>query len=516
MPTIELLKSRHVYGAERVPVLDADEAAEFDRASREHFGIPERVLMENAGRAVAGVIARAFERGRVLAVAGSGHNGGDALVALRVLKSWGWEVAWVQAGGSPPDPALLHGWDIDRIEAPDDGAFAAADVIIDGLLGTGSRGAPRERAAAVIEQMNASGRPIAAVDLPSGVDPTTGRVPGVAVRAWVTVTFGAPKTGLMLQPARSYCGWLACAEIGFAPVADSRTLLITPEYAYQRMPRRSPDSHKGQSGRLLLLAGSTGMAGAAAISGLAAVRSGAGLVRIVSTESNRTIVQSVVPEATFFTRGDLDAAEGVTAMAAGPGLGTTDESWSVLNAYLDATGDRPVVLDADALNLHAVHRNALRARAAARPVVLTPHVRELARLTGSEDAAILSDPLRAAREFAGETGAIVLLKGQPSVIASPDGTLLINTLGSSDTAVAGMGDQLTGTIAGMLAAGLDARDAAAVGLFFSGRAADLAGLGRSLSPRDVSLNLSRAFRSPGRRTPMLDLPFITFEQPPRW
>jgi len=505
-----------VYGREYVPVLDAANAAAFDRTSREQFGIAEQVLMENAGRAVAGVITRAFDRGRVVAVVGSGHNGGDALVALRSLKSWGWDVGWIQAASAPPDAALLHGYDLERIDSDVPAVLAASDVLIDGVLGTGARGAPRPGAAALIEQMNASGRPIVAVDLPSGVDPTTGRVPGTAVRAWVTVTFGFPKTGLMLQPARDYCGWMICAEIGFPPLSRADAWLITPEYAYARMPRRAPNAHKGSSGRLLLLAGSTGMAGAAAISGLAAVRSGAGLVRIVSPESNRKIVQSIVPEATYFTPDNRAAADGVTAMAAGPGLGTTDESWSVLNAFLDATGNVPVLLDADALNLHAKHPDALRKRAADRAIVVTPHVRELARLTGRDDADILADPLQAARTFARESGTIVLLKGQPSVIAAPDGSPMINTSGSSDTAAAGMGDQLTGVIAGMLAAGLDARDAAAIGLFFSGRAADLARLGRSLTPRDVSRRLPRAFRSPGRRTPMLDLPFITFEQPPRW
>jgi len=497
-------------------VLNGPEAAAFDRTSRERFGIPEQVLMENAGRAVGGVITRAFEPGRVVAVAGSGHNGGDALVALRVLRTWGWETAWIQAGRSAPDAALLHGYELDRIESDIPAALAASDVIIDGVLGTGTSGAPHGNAASLIEQMNASNRPIIAVDLPSGVDATSGHVPGTAVHAWATVTFGFPKTGLLLHPARDYCGWLICAEIGFPPLEETETLLITPEYAYARMPRRAPNAHKGKSGRLLLLAGSKGMAGAAVISGLAAVRSGTGLVRIASPESNREIVQSIVPEALFSTPDHLAAAEGVTTFAAGPGLGTGDESWSALRSFLDATPNTPTLLDADALNMFARRPDELRALAGERPVVLTPHPRELARLTGRDDAEILADPLRAARDFSRESGAVVLLKGQPSIIATPEGTLLINTTGSSDTAVAGMGDQLTGTIAGMLAAGLRAADAAAVGLFFSSRAADLARLGRALTPRDVSRYLPRAFRSPGRRTPLLDLPFITFEQPPRW
>lgn len=498
-----------------MPVLTAAEATAFDRSSRERFGIPERVLMENAGRAVAEVVSRSFERGRVIAFAGSGNNGGDALVALRILKSWGWDTAWVQAGSRAPDGGLLHGYGIDRVDI-DSMLLPDAAVIIDGVLGTGSVGAARGAAAASIEAMNASGRPVIAVDLPSGIDATRGVVPGPAVRAVATVTFGFPKLGLLLQPARAFCGWLIAAEIGFPPLPDHAAQLITPEYAFERLPRREADAHKGRSGRLLVLAGSTGMAGAACISGRAAVRGGAGLVRIVSTETNRAIVQSVVQEATFFTHGDLSAAEGVTAMLAGPGLGATDESWQVLQTYLDSTAPVPVLLDADALNLFARHPGALRSLAAARPVVLTPHVRELARLTGRADAEILENTLQAARDFASDSGAIVLLKGQPSIVAEHGLPLMINTVGSSDTAVAGMGDQLSGVIAAMLAAGLPPREAAAVGLFFSARAADLARLGRALTPRDVSRYLPRAFRSPGRRTPMLDLPFVTFEQPPRW
>lgn len=510
------MKAISVFGLERVPALTAAEATAVDRSAREQHGIPDRVLMENAGRATAQLLHRFFPEGVVVGVVGSGHNGGDALVALRTLQAWGREVAWIAASERLPDASLLHGHDLHRIEPAGAADLLVADVLLDGILGTGAQGAPRGRAAEFIEAMNATGKPIVAVDLPSGVDATTGGVEGAAVRADVTVTFGAPKRGLLFHPAREYCGRLIAVDIGFPPIDNFEAELITPEWAWLRLPERSPNAHKGTSGRLLVFAGSHGMSGAAALSSLAAVRSGAGLVRIVSVEDNRQILQTLVPEATFFADTGELPIDGVTAVLAGPGLGHDEPTRRRLDHVLEATGDVPLLLDADALNMLSQDRSAFSRIAAQRPVVITPHVRELSRLTGRGEAEMLADPVASAREYAQQTGAVVLFKGLPSVVAAPDEPVLINTSGSSDTAVAGMGDQLAGVIAGFLAAGLEPRDAAGAGLYFSGRAADLARRGRSLIPRDVVAVLSEAFRSPGRRQPPFDLPFITFEQPPRW
>lgn len=510
------MKAISVFGLERVPALTAAEAAAVDRGAREESGIPDRVLMESAGRATAQLVQRHFPEGVVVGIVGSGHNGGDALVALRTLQAWGREVAWIAASERLPDPKLLHGHELHRMEPAGAADLLVADVLLDGILGTGAQGAPRGRAAEFIEAMNAAGKPIVAVDLPSGVDATTGGVEGAAVRADVTVTFGAPKRGLLFHPAREYCGRLIAVDIGFPPIENFEAELITPVWAWLRLPERSPNAHKGTSGRLLVFAGSHGMAGAAALTALAAVRSGAGLVRIVSVEDNRQILQSLVPEATFFAdAGDLPV-DGITAVLAGPGLGRDEQTRRKLDHVLEATGNVPLLLDADGLNMLSENRAALSTISAQRPVVITPHVRELSRLTGRDEQQLLADPVGSARDYAEETGAVVLFKGLPSVVGAPDEPVLINTSGSSDTAVAGMGDQLSGVIAGFLAAGLDPRDAAGAGLYFSGRAADLARRGRSLTPRDVVTVLSEAFRSPGGRRPSSDLPFVTFEQPPRW
>jgi NAD(P)H-hydrate epimerase len=511
------LPSINVFGRERVFALNAEQSEAWDRCAREQHGIPERVLMENAGRAVATVLHALHPHGKVLAVAGSGHNGADALVALRMLQDWGREVSWIAAGSSAPDLSVLQGHALPRQSKEDlAGALESAAVVLDGMLGTGTRGAAREPMASLIRTVNSAQRALVAVDLPSGVDATSGHVNGEAIRADTTVTFGAAKIGLLLQPARAHCGRLLVAEIGFPPAQAAAGALITPGWAHARLPRRAPDAHKGASGRVMLLAGSTGMAGAAALAARAALRAGAGLLRIVSSADNRQILQTLVPEATFFDRQGELPGSGIHALVAGCGLGTDEPALEALERALDVTDPLPVLLDADALNLLAPQPHAVPRISARRPVVLTPHVGELARLSGAAETDIKRDPIGQAHAFAGATRCVVLLKGAPSVVAAPEQPVLINTTGSSDVATGGMGDQLAGVIGAFLAAGVDPREAAALGLFYAGRAADLASRGRSLSPRDVTARLHRAFRSPGARASSLQLPFVIFDQPARW
>jgi ADP-dependent NAD(P)H-hydrate dehydratase / NAD(P)H-hydrate epimerase len=512
------LRSIDVFGREAVPALTAAQADAWDRTAREQEGVPERVLMENAGRAVAAVVQELFPQGRVLGVVGSGHNGGDAFVALRVLQGWGRTVEWTQAGARAPALDVLHGHELPRVSSADlNSTLLAAHVVMDGILGTGAQGAPRADIATAIERINAAGRPVVAVDLPSGIDPTTGTVAGPAIQAEVTVAFGAPKVGQLLHPGRAHCGRLLVAEIGFPPLREIPDVaLITPEWAHGRRPRRPPTAHKGTAGRLLLLAGSQGMAGAAAIAARAALHAGVGLLRIASTADNREILQSLVPEATFFDRAGELPGNGLHALVAGCGLGTDEPALESLERALDVTDTLPAALDADALNLLAERPDVLTRMGARRPLVLTPHVGEFVRISGMSEADIRRDPIGRACAFAAATHTVVLLKGQPSLIAAPDGSVLINTTGSSDLATGGTGDQLAGTIGAFLAAGVTPRDAAALGVFYGGRAADLAGRGSSLSPQDVSAQLRRAFRYPGARTSSVALPIILFDQPARW
>jgi ADP-dependent NAD(P)H-hydrate dehydratase / NAD(P)H-hydrate epimerase len=517
----EAAAAHEVYGREYVPLPTAREAAAADHAAREDWGVPERVLMENAGRGAALVLQRLFPAGRIVGVAGSGNNGGDLLVMLRILHSWGRDVAVVAAGGRAPDAALAHGADIRVIDDDDTGErlLAGADVLVDGMLGTGSEGPLRGHVAAWVERINTSGRPVLALDLPTGVDANTGRVAEGCIRADVTVTFGWPKLGLLLQPARAYCGRIIAIEIGFpeACTADVQAALITPVWALRRLPARPQDAHKGTAGRLLVLAGSEGMAGAAALAADAAQRAGAGLLRIASPAANRVVLQTLVPEATFVALDGLhdDVLEPMHAVVAGPGLGTGDDARAALRRVFDAP-PKPTALDADALNLLAQDTGMLEAVAAARPLLITPHARELSRLTGETLEDIVADMPAAARAAARRFGCSVLLKGQPSLVAQPNGMLFINAVGSSDVATAGMGDQLAGVIGALLAAGATPVDAACVALYLCGRGAELAARGRSLAPRDVTEMLPHAIARVAPAASPLDLPFVTFDQPPRW
>lgn len=508
-----------LYGRDVVALLSAEQAAAHDAYARELAGIPERVLMENAGRAAAHIVHSLYPSGSVIALAGSGNNGGDALVTLRVLQSWGRDVAFIRAGTRAPDSALSHGHDLRWIERSEaEQALAGAGVVLDGMLGTGSDGPPRGDIAEWIRRLASSGARVVALDQPSGVNATTGQVHDPAVRAEMTIAFGWPKIGLLLHPARACCGRLMAVEIGFPPLAEFDAELITPLWAIRRLPSRAPDAHKSTTGRVFLLAGQYGMAGAAILAAQAAQRSGAGLVRIASIADNRTILQIAVPEATWFdaARLDDDALAGTDALVAGPGLGTGDDARRALDRALALTEDTPTLLDADALNMLAQDGDALRALGAARPLLITPHPGELARLVGASTSDITADPLRTANDAATRFGCTVLLKGQPSVVAQQGSPTLVAANGSSDLATAGMGDHLAGVAGAMLAAGTAPRDAAGVALHYSGQAALHARRGRALSPRDVTDALGRAFHRPGMTEPPPGMPFVTFDQPARW
>lgn len=510
-------------GGERVLAPTGSQAAAVDRRAIEEVAVPQPVLMENAGRAAAGVVERLFPRGDVVAVVGPGNNGGDALVCLRTLVAWGRPVrAVVVADRREPEP-VLHGWFLERGGDDDEGverALAGAAVVVDGILGTGIRGAPRERQAAAIRRVNAAGRPVVALDVPSGVDADTGGVPGDAVRASVTVAFGWPKLGSLLHPGRARVGRLLAFEIGFPPVDDTEAVarVVTPGWAAPRLPRRSPDTHKNAVGSLLLVAGSRGMAGAAILAGRSALRAGVGLLRIASVKANRSALQAAVPEAVFLDARDPEglarAVEASSAVAVGPGLGTDGGAEGSLEAILGAPG-RPLLLDADALNLLASGRPAPVARAVqGRPVVVTPHPGEMERLSGVPRDEIQRDRPGVARRWAEETGAVLLLKGMPSLVAGPGISLLVDAVGTSDLATGGMGDVLSGTVGALLAQGCDPPTAAGLGLHLSGRAAVRAARGAGLVPSDVVDALPRALEERSSGESELDLPGLVFDQDP--
>lgn len=517
------------FGRAEVGAPTGSESADFDRFAIQDLGVPQETLMENAGRSAAMVLNRLFPRGQVTALVGTGNNGGDALVLLRNLAAWGRPVTAILVGERELEEGLLHGWGIRTFLDRDfegstnllDGELARAEVLVDGILGTGISGPPRERQAWAIKGMNRAEAPVVALDIPSGVDAETGAVPGDAVAAAVTVSFGGAKLGGLLHPGRALVGRLVVVEIGFPPAGEAtfKGSLITPGWVRLRLPRRDPDTHKNAVGALLLVAGRPGMAGAAILASRAALRAGVGFVRIASPPENRAILQQSVPEAVYVDTSDsgavVEAIESSRALGMGPGLGTAEEGATLLNRVLETAGSLPILLDADALNLVSMGKApTLKEIAETRDVIVTPHPGEMARLTGLEPQDVTSRRPEVAVRVARESGCTVLLKGMPSLVASPSGRLLVDTVGNSDLATAGMGDVLSGTISGFLAQGSLPREAAALGLFTSGRAAVRSALGVSLTPEDVVEHIPEALKEEGNGDTELSDPFILFDQDP--
>lgn len=516
------------FGLPRVWAPTGEESAALDRHAAEKVGVPEPTLMENAGRSAALLLDRLYPRGRVVGLVGSGNNGGDALVALRALAAWGRPVRAILVADRPPDDPLLHGWDLpvvrdDDLQGDDatwDGALADARILVDGILGTGIRGAPRERQARAIRALDRADAPVVAMDIPSGVDAASGVVPGDAVEADLTVAFGWPKLGALFQPGRDRVGRLVAVEIGFPPPGDDRfrAELVTPAWAHARRPGRASETHKKAVGTLVIVAGSPGMAGACALAGRAAGRAGSGLVRLASAPENREILQKTVPEAIFVDASDEgalgEALDDASAVVAGPGIGRDSRAVGLLRFVLER-GDRPILLDADALTLAGQGEvEALAAVGLRRPVLVTPHPGEMTRIHDVDKERAVRDRAAVAREAADALGVSVLLKGLPSVVAHPDGHLLVDAVGSSDLATAGMGDVLSGAAGAFLAQGSDPTVAGALGLHYTGRAAVRAGKGPGLVPDDVVERLPDALAEEGRGYTDLDLPFVVFDQDP--
>ena len=470
------------------PLVSPQEMARADEAAIS-AGTPAEVLMERAGRAVArsAIDVAGGRYGKsALVVCGKGNNGGDGFVAARRLSQEGLKVSCVLVGDASDvkGAAAHHLAELRRAGitvANFDPASAARryDVVVDALLGTGSSGSPRADAAAAIRFMNESG-PIVAADIPSGVDGLTGEVPGEAVDAEVTVAIERQKLGSALAPGFDRAGEVTVAPVGI-PVTGENAFLLTAADVGRVIPGRGAMSHKGSTGSVAVVAGSKDMSGAAVLSARAADRAGAGYVRVGTVASVRAVVAERLPEALVTDLGD-DWDEGSwssfrheagrsDALLIGPGLGTGGAAESLVDIALTET-EHPLVLDADGLNVIAGRDGALKARR--RPTVLTPHVGEMARLLGIENAEVLADTLGVARRAAETFGCVVLLKGARTVVAQADGRAVVNPIGSPALATAGSGDVLGGVIVAFLAAGLEPFDAAWAGAAVHGRAGELA------------------------------------------
>jgi hydroxyethylthiazole kinase-like uncharacterized protein yjeF len=487
-------------------ILTAEAMREVDRAAIEELGIPSLVLMENAAIGVVEAIGESFGEAESAAVfCGPGNNGGDGLAVARHLSVRGWEVRiFLVTGGRQLSDDAATQLSICRkaelavmeVASPADLAGAAeaaaeCELVVDALFGTGLTRPLEGLFADAVETINDLPIPCVAVDLPSGLSGSQAQPIGPHVEADLTVTFAAPKVAHVFPPASDAVGEMAVTDLGIPPrlvedveeEAGDLHLLVGEELA-ELIPERDPDSHKGDYGHALIVAGSPGKAGACILAARAAVRAGAGLVTAAVPEPIlQTVDLGSIESMTLAlptgasghlaeraAEAVLEAAEGKAALALGPGLGQEPSTVAAIR-QIALECPLPLVLDADGLNAFAGKAGDLAGRKA--ETILTPHPGELGRLLGISTAQIQEDRIAAARGAAEETGAIVILKGHMTLVAS--GTaVFVNPTGNPGMATGGTGDVLTGLIAGLLAQGLDALDAAVLGVYLHGLAGDLA------------------------------------------
>lgn len=476
-------------------LLSTTEMAAADQAAIA-AGTPGLQLMENAGRAVADAVTRRVRAGaKVLVLCGPGNNGGDGFVAARLLRQRGLAVALASAGQGSAlggDAAAMAGrWD-GPIAAADAVAPGDFDLVVDALFGAGLSRPLEGALAQLVEAVNKAGRPVIAVDVPSGVSGDSGQATGPVVRASETVTFFRLKPGHLLQPGRGLCGLVTLADIGidptiaFAGPRQPTAFCNAPALWRHAWPHHAGDTHKFRRGSVLVLAGGLAGVGAPRLSARSALRSGAGLATIAcqpealaahAARGPDALMQRPIPDMASLER-LLDDPR-LSAGLAGPALGLNARAGQGVFAMLRRA--IPLVLDADALTLLAGQSIAFLRRACEKrgaPCVLTPHEGEFSRLFRRDEAiAAMPSKLDRARRAATVSGAIVVLKGADSVIASPDGRAAINTTGSSALATAGSGDVLGGLIAGLLAQGMPAFEAACAAVWVHGKAGEALGFG---------------------------------------
>jgi hydroxyethylthiazole kinase-like uncharacterized protein yjeF len=513
-----------------IPVLTAEEMREADRLTIEEVGLPGVVLMENAGAAVAAALRERFAHARHVAVlCGKGNNGGDGLVVTRRLGGRGAEALLFGRREDVKGDARVHveaaaRSDVRIREVPDESEWARvretverADVLVDALLGTGLKSRPTGLVAEAIGWLvrrAGEGTPVVAVDIPSGVPSDGGAFDWPVAPATLTVTFAAPKWGHVLPPGCDLAGELVVADIGIPARAieraGSRLALLEDADVARAFPPRPPGAHKGHFGHVLVVAGSLGKTGAAVLAATGALRTGAGLVTVATPHPCLAVVAAARPEvmtapAPATVSGGL-AEEGLEALLAlagerdavvlGPGLGRDPSTERLVRAFVSRC-PVPLLVDADGLNALAPGGgrpgpSELRRRSAG--TVLTPHPGEMARLCGCSVSEIQADRPRAAAELSRTTGAVVVLKGQRSIVAAPGGTLAVAPSGNPGLATGGTGDVLSGVV-GSLLARLEPWRAATAGVHLHGRAGDLAAAAigeEGVAAGDVAESLPRA------------------------
>ncbi len=487
-------------------VCDAETMRGLDRFAIEEVGIPGVVLMENAGRGTARLIEEHFQdalAGGVTVLCGRGNNGGDGFVVARHLHNWGHNVRVYlltrreKVGGDAAiNLAVADRMGIEVLEVPDEAAWESVQeqafrcgLVVDAMLGTGLHSHVRGLYRRVIEALNRTELPVVSVDIPSGLDTSSGRPHGIAVHAAMTATYGLAKLGQVLETAVDYVGRLHVVDISIPrerlALGDTDDRLVEADDVLEVLPPRPFDGHKGTFGHLCVLAGSVGKVGAAVLASHAALRSGVGLVTLAIPRSAVPFLSALGAEVMLDILEDEgtghltpaclpqleDILENRTAIAAGPGLSTEPGVKEVL-VHLLETVDLPMVVDADGLNVLV---GALeQVRQARPPVILTPHPGEAGRLLGISARDVQADRVGWVRKLAAVTDAVVVLKGARTLTATPKGRVSVNPTGNPGMASAGSGDVLTGLIGGLLAQRAPLEGAAVAGVYLHGLAGDIA------------------------------------------
>jgi len=485
-------------------VLTSREMAGLDQQAINEIGIPGIVLMENAARGAAAFFREAvpdLHDRRIAVIAGSGNNAGDGFALARIFYNIGAEVLVVclrppekLSGDALTNYKILEKmgiatyiWNEEDDFQPQWDIVETCDAIIDAILGTGLKSEVQGLYKEVIERINSLPVPVLAVDIPSGLDASTGHILGAAVEATATATFGFLKIGHLMEPGAGLAGHVRVVDIGIpgqlAVAGGFKRYYLTRQRISPWIRPRQPATHKGQAGHVCVLSGSRGKTGAATLICLGAARAGAGLVTLFIPESLNPILEGKLTEPMTFPIAEtseqapalsalpriLEFVRDKQALAMGPGISTGPETAALVKELVQKV-PCPMVLDADAITALADDPGILRKASA--PIVLTPHPGEMARICGSSTAEVQNDRLATALKFSREYGVHLLLKGYRTVIASPEGELAINSTGNPAMASGGMGDSLTGIIAAFLAQGLEPFHAACLGAYVHGAAAD--------------------------------------------
>ncbi len=494
-------------------VLKAKEMAELDRITIEEVGIPSPVLMENAARGVFRVVLERFaDTKRILIVAGKGNNGGDGLAVGRMLHLKGYHVDIFLPMGEPKKDAqlqlnILRNLGIKPLEKKPD--YKSYNLIVDAIFGTGFEPPARGSIAKVIEDINASGVPVLAVDIPSGLSADTGRLFEPSIRANATVTFQFPKICHVLFPSAKNCGEVIVVDISIPEHLAEGINRETIEPFSLKLPKREKDTYKNKEGHVLIVGGSRGKTGAVIMSAMAATRTGSGLVSVGVPEEINNVFENVLIEEmsiplpgadklSYFSADEiLSMQERFSALAIGMGMDRYEEGQDIIRDILEGW-HKPVLIDADGINNLADLKNFELLKERETPAVLTPHIGEFSRLSGLKSEEIIQNQIDVAQEFSTKYNCYLVLKGARTVIATPKGKAFVSTRGTPAMAKGGVGDVLSGILVSLIGKGIEIEEALKLGIYLHGLAGEIAEEKthtESLKARDLIECIPEAYRS---------------------